>query len=332
MKAGIHEDLVALLRCHSTPGDERDVRSFLMDQWKASGLTVQRYGDYAIAAHIPGTLSEDKPILLICAHMDSPGYIVETIHDGEIRLIPLGSPRFEGTGVDGILKTHSGYKPIRIIKKDDTSVKDVYVAKVKHTNCVSYGDRACFVSNPRLKSNQRIICSPFLDNRLGCYLLCDLVRSGLLQESLPFSVVLGATACEEMGGFGAPVLASSIKPPSFVICLDATYENKEQSVEMGAGPVLTLSDASCLLSSSRRDRIQAFFNAQLIPLQTEVYNVSATDARAFPSVGLSALILPLLIVTQGNHSPEETAALEDVIYCRNALAALTREGIDLLSI
>jgi putative aminopeptidase FrvX len=100
--------------------------------------------------------------------------------------------------------------------------------------------------------------------------------------------------------------------PDLVVCLDATYEAPEQGVCLGKGPVLTLSDASVLLSVEVRDRVLAWAEANGLPLQTEVYNYSGTDARAFPQQGLPARVLPVLLPTRGNHTPVETASVADL--------------------
>jgi putative aminopeptidase FrvX len=114
-----------------------------------------------------------------------------------------------------------------------------------------------------------------------------------------------------MGGFGAPVLARAVEA-DFVVCLDATYDNPAQGVRVGRGPVLTLSDASVLLGCRERDAVLAFAESAGVRLQTEVYNYSGTDARAFPHAGLPGRVLPLLLPTTGNHTPSEGAQRADV--------------------
>ena len=69
--------LLDLCRLHSTPGDEDEVASFLLRCWRQHGLTPEVYGRYAVAARIPGASS--APTVLICAHMDSPGYVVQRV-------------------------------------------------------------------------------------------------------------------------------------------------------------------------------------------------------------------------------------------------------------
>ncbi len=72
------ETLKKLIAAHSTPGDEGEVSALLKDCWQDNGLQVSELGKYAIFAE--GARSTKKvPTILVCAHMDSPGYIVETV-------------------------------------------------------------------------------------------------------------------------------------------------------------------------------------------------------------------------------------------------------------
>jgi endoglucanase len=107
------------------------------------------------------------------------------------------------------------------------------------------------------------------------------------------------------------VLAQQVRP-DLVVVLDTTYASEEQGVVLGGGPVLTLSDASVLLSPALRDRLMALMAREGVQLQTEVYNFSGTDARAFPQQGLACPVLPVLVATRGNHAPRETADLRDM--------------------
>ena len=91
---------------------------------------------------------------------------------------------------------------------------------------------------------------------------------------------------------------------------------------LGGGPVLTLSDRSVLISPARRDALLDRFARAGLPLQTEVYNTSGTDAGAFPRQGIFTPVLPLLIPTTGNHSAAETADLRDAATLLQAIRML----------
>jgi putative aminopeptidase FrvX len=319
------ELLVELLQAHSTPGDEGEVSAILEREWCKAGLTVSRHGKYAVSATAAATSASDAPVLLVCAHMDSPGFAVDAFTEDGVQLVPLGGVLFDAGVADSVLKTSGGRRQIQIVCTEDAEVDDTcrYLAT---TDCadVSSGDRACFTAEPTIEDDGRIV-SPFLDNRLGCWILCEI---GVILGSLAsrYRVVLGATACEEIGGFGAPVLARAIQPDA-VVCVDATYEDQQQNVLVGAGPVLTLSDASVILSPAIRDRLLSMFHAAAIPLQTEVYNYSGTDSRAFPHAGLTCPVYALLLPTRGNHSPCEEGNLNDAAALVEGISMLAGRGL-----
>lgn len=308
----ISSDLAALLACHSTPGDEGEVAALLEKSWRAAGWQVRRHGTYALSAGRPHP-GQQRPRLLVCAHMDSPGFTVECLGPRQISLVTLGGAQFAGMTTPGVLKTRAGPVPVTIRRRPAGRLRprDQYaLATAAVPGTVTHGDRVCFAT-PATFSPAGLVHAPFLDNRLGCALLCELARRLPAAAEAAFELVLGATGCEEMGGFGAPVLAAAVQPDA-VICVDATYEALDQGVRVGGGPVLTLSDASVLLSPQTRDRVREWFDRQALPLQTEVYNYSGTDSRAFPHAGLTCPVLPLLLATRGNHTPSEEADLGDL--------------------
>jgi len=294
------KELFSLLTSHSTPGDEDEVAKILLNSWSNAGLTCQTHGRYAISAKSTN-FDPNKKTMLVTAHMDSPGFSVESIiqDSNEIKIIPLGAPKFSTDEATAILKYNN--KKIEIIIRQESLT-------IPWNEEINHGDRICFEAEPEINEDG-IIKSPFLDNRLGCWILCRLAT--IISKNHNMNIILGATSCEEMGGFGAPVLANALKP-DLVICLDATYEDENQAVIIGEGPVLTLSDNSVIVGCKLRNQVQKLFADFNIPLQTEVYNFSGTDAKAFPHQGLPAPVLALLIPTQGNHSPLEIGSLTDV--------------------
>lgn len=309
-----------LLACHSTPGDEEEVAALMLDAWGTAGLATTRYGKYAISAR-PAADRPGAPVMLVCAHMDSPGFIVERIEGDRLGLLDLGGVSFEREA-RSVLKTRDRKHEVTVRRtgtdEGDRDASDCGNPAASQVRC---GDRVCYKAEPQVVDGS-VILSPFLDNRLGCAVLCDLARH-LPRIDASVNVVLGATSCEEFGGFGAPVLARAVRP-DVVVCVDATYEAREQGVVLGGGPVLTVSDASVVLSPAVRDEVLGWFADRDIPLQTEVYNVSGTDSRAFPQAGLPCPVFPLLIATRGNHSPQETACLVDAQHLLTALIELVK--------
>ncbi len=309
--------LFELLKCHATPGDEDEVAHLLRQAWQQAGLTVTAHGRYAISARGPDR--PQRPTLLICAHMDSPGFTVEEIHSEYLKVIPLGGAHFEADEVPAVLKTAGKRIEVRL-RQDTQEERPRYY--VHGQVSAGHGDRLCYVAAPQIRDDT--ISSPFLDNRLGCFVVARLARLAL-EATLPCNLVLAATAFEEMGGYGAPVLAKAIQPDA-VICIDTTYASNFQKVLLGGGPVLTLSDKTVNLGEIAHRQIRQFFAAHQLPLQTEVYNTSGTDAKAFPMLGLPGPVLALLFATTGNHTQLETASLADLESMVRAIEVLARHG------
>lgn len=322
--------LQSLVACHSTPGDEAEACEALEARWRAAGWQVERFGEYAVAARRPG-VARGRPVLLICAHLDSPGYAVDRLSLPPLPAAPagvvrygvaeLGSPELEGEA-PAVLKTAAGRFAgvLRAASRrgEEPEVAFELAAEEARRAAARRGDRVCFA--PSLACEGALVRAPFLDNRLGCWALARLAAEAEAWRT-PYEVVLGASASEEMCGFGARVLAQQVRPELAVV-LDTTYESEEQEVRLGGGPVLTLSDTSVLLSPATRDRALGLMADAGLPLQTEVYNYSGTDARAFPLQGLPCPVLPLLLPTRGNHEPAETAHRRDIEAWPAAIRAL----------
>ena len=299
--------LFDLLKCHATPGDEDEVAAILLKTWETTGWATQSFGRYAVTAvREPNGNPVDAQTVLICAHMDSPGFIVQSINDDQsANAINIGYPHFEEPEVDVIVKQVDGRKiSATLYNRPPEEQKSAYLLSAD--SLLMRGDRLCYACEPSVHDG--IIESPFLDNRLGCFALCQIAEA---VKASKLRIMLAATSGEEFTGFGAAVLAAHCKP-DLIICLDATYEEEEQDVKLGNGPVLTVTDKSVLLSMKTVESLKRHCAAWDVPLQTEIYNFSGTDARAFPSQGITAPALPILIPTTGNHTPLETAAMSDI--------------------
>lgn len=297
-----------LIHCHATPGDEGAVFALLRQRWQQAGWTCRQFGACALAAEHPNR-QPGRPELLFCAHADSPGYIVQSITHKEARAIRLGGPAPDDNLAELRAKNPAGELFSCRFLRFDGEENDLIIAADPR---LTRSSRLTFQPGLTLTADN-YIHAPALDNRLGCLLLTALVES--LPADLPCNIRVAVTAMEEFTGFGAAVLARQC-PADLVICLDATYEDPLQEVRLGDGPVLTLSDRSVLVPPPLAIALQTFCRQRQLPLQTEIYNFSGTDAKAFPLSGNPAPVLPILVPTRGNHSPCETATLAD---CHNTL-------------
>jgi putative aminopeptidase FrvX len=303
----VPEELQKLLCAHATSGDETEVFDLLENYWQAAGWQTERLGHYArVARRLP--TSPNAPTVLICAHADSVGFAISN-RAGSVE--ELGSPDYSRR-VEVILKTRTG-KFFGSISRDTfefDNIDDAIRADLRP------GDRLCYDPDPGDKNvflgqKGSRLTAPFLDNRAGCYLLTRLARrlASPPDDFPPCNIILGVTALEEIDSDGAYVLAVQTRPDA-VIVLDTTYDDNDIAVKCGGGPVLTLVDESICIPLCLRDLLLSETRKCGLPLQLEVTE-GMTDARAFPKAGILAPVLPLLIPTRGNHSPEETLDMND---------------------
>ncbi len=301
--------LKRLVYCHSTPGDEDEVIAVLDEEWRRhAGWCCRGLGRYAFLAEQRSNVCLPSGRILICAHADSPGYIVDTLKGGYGTAVPLGSPHFNGNQTRVVVKTGKGKIPVTLQKISGEDSTESYF-RFRTRFDIRRGDRLAYAPGFTESGGGVLLAAPFLDNRAGCFLLCELLAR--LPPVTPCQIVVAVTGAEEFTGFGASVLARHVEA-DLVICLDTTYTSKTQGVELKKGPVLTLSDKSVLVA----DKVHALLHESCqnwgIPLQAEVYNFSGTDARAFPAAGSVAAVLPLLIPSDGNHTPREIIAASDL--------------------
>ncbi len=303
---------------HSTPGDEGEVFATLRQRWARQGLDVTQLGIYAIFA-APGERKKSDTLLLV-AHADSPGFVVESIvSPTELNVLVLGgiaANRYPGATLRLKTATETVTGHLQAVEEEVEWKRVDTLRVLLDTPCetVQKGDRLSW--EPFWEEKEGLVTSPFLDNRIACALVADWYDEHATELSA-YNVIVAATAMEEVTGFGANVLARHVGADA-VISLDITYESDHQGVKMGLGPVVTLSDNSVILSPAFRDRLLGCG----VPLQTEVYNYSGTDARAFPAQGVPTPVVPLLLATQGNHSPRETIAVADLNAWPAAIGAV----------
>ena len=320
--------LQRLVACHSTPGDEDEVITLLHKEWAAqTDWRCRALSRYALLAEKTKQGNPAGGRILVCAHADSPGFVVDSLKGASGTAIPLGGAHFDGQQCKMLIKTSKGKTPL-VLRKFCQEKTGETGFRFKSQTDIRRGDRIAYAPNFSKSRCGSFLSAPFLDNRAGCFLLCELLAK--LPAKTPKQILLAVTAAEEFTGFGASVLAEHLQA-DLVICLDTTYTNKEQGVELKKGPVLTLSDKSVLVPRKVHAALHQCCREWDIPLQDEVYNFSGTDARAFPSAGSLALVLPLLIPSDGNHTPRESIAIKDL---QSTLALLLKlcTGPDILDL
>lgn len=250
------ELLKKLCLCNGISGDEQCVRSIIEEQIKnyADSMYVDNLGNLIV--HKKGRERAKKKVML-SAHMDEVGFLVTDItSDGYVKFDEVGGidrrvviGKRVTIGKNQIVGT-VGIKPIHLSKGDESSLvpkfSDMYIdigADSRETalNSVSIGDCINFVSD--FKMTDTVIMSKALDDRFGCLVLIDIIKSDL-QYDTDFAFVVQ----EEVGLRGAKTAAFALNPEiAFVIetttAADIPEVDEEKQVcNLGSGAVISVMD------------------------------------------------------------------------------------------
>ena len=173
-----------------------------------------------------------------------------------------------------------------------------------------------------------IISSPYLDNRVSCAVLIDVLRS---LKTLQYDAYFVFTTQEEVGLRGAKAAAFGIMP-DLGIAIDVTGTGDIinpahiMSVKLGAGPTVKIKDASVICSPMVRRLLEQTAEKHRIPYQPEILEYGGTDTASIQLTGAGIPAGCISIPTRYIHSMSETCSMSDVENAARLLTALLEEG------
>lgn len=290
------EFLKQLTECFGPSGAEDAVRELIVSRIKphVSSLKIDALGNLIATKGYGGTL-------VISAHMDEVAFTVTGFEsDGTLRFSCVGgiSPSalpskrvfFSEKNVFGVI----GAKPIHMTKKrsDTITYDDLYIdigasSAEQAKQFLQKGDLAIFdTKTETLGSENPAICGKAIDDRLGCFLLCELIRDPAVQNcTFLFSVQ------EEVGLLGAACYAKN-HSYDFGIALDVTTPNDLPKIEgpsmvceLGKGPVISFADGRCVYDSDLISSVFKLLQEHKIPCQTKALRTGGNEASSFQNEG-----------------------------------------------
>ncbi|AYD39091.1 M42 family peptidase [Clostridium fermenticellae] len=257
-----------LIDSFSVSGNEDYVKNIIKEELKTTNceLTEDKMGNL-----IASVGSGDSKIML-CAHMDSIGFIVSYIEDnGLIRVEKIGC--FENEyAINSFVRFKNGTVG-RLCNTHDQLFIDIGLDnKIKSSEKVKIGDTACLVG-PYIKVGKGNIMSPLLDNKVGCYILIKLIERAVSVKDKKVFFVFSTE--EELGGRGARAAAYGINPDyCIVLGLEKAkdMEKSDGNVELGKGPVLKIMDKSLIMHMDIKNMLEESAKKSGINVQ---YSISA---------------------------------------------------------
>lgn len=318
--------------CHGPFGDENGVGQRLkewaapyVDQWHFDTL-----GNLILRKKGTG------PKVLFAAHMDSLGLIVTHIEkEGYLRFGKIGGIHPESilhtpfrfkNGVHGVVSLSEK------VQVKDMQLGDLYLdigakSQEEAESLIQVGDTAV-LSMPVTLMGSRI-AAPYMDNRISCLVLLDVLSRISSHENDLYFVF---TVQEEIGLRGARTAAFSIEP-DYGIAVDVTTADELDSKHrgssvLGGGAAIKVMDSSVICHPTVVGKLSDLAKQKNIPHQKDVITGGGTDAGAIHVTKMGVLTGGVSVPCRYIHSPVETVEMEDVKACAELLLAFATEKLD----
>ncbi|GHV06911.1 aminopeptidase [Clostridia bacterium] len=268
--------------------------------------------------------------LMLSAHADSIGLVVTFIDEkGFLRFCPVG-----GLQIDAVLNNSVRFSNGTIgvvstdgkVKTADRKLSDLFIdigAKDEKSarKLVNVGDFAVYHAETRLIGTN--IVSPYLDDRIGCVVLLQVLS---MLQNPQRNVYFVFSAQEEVGCRGARTAAYDIKPDAALavdICYagDAPEASPFGAAKLGGGAAIKYRDNSLIGHPELIKWLETLAKKGKITVQRDVMSFGGTDAGAIAITRAGVPSCAVSVPTRYAHTPIETAALADVEACSLLLAA-----------
>lgn len=335
--------LEKLSNARGVSGDEGAVRAILTAhlQKYADEYRVDAMGNVVALQRASGRRAARRPLrVLVAAHMDEVGFLVthidregmlefEKVGGIDDRILPSKAVLVGPNAVPGVIGLKPRHRTTeserkQVVPADAFRIDIGASSREDALRVVTAGDYATFATT-FTRFGDDCVRGKALDDRVGCALLCELVR-----EKFPFDLYAAFTTQEEIGLRGARVAGHAVAP-AVALVLEATVcddspKTREQSptTRLGAGPALTLADRGLLADKTLTRHLAATAQREKIPFQYKQPLVGGTDAGALHRTRAGVPSAVISVPARYIHSPAAVISLDDYANAlKLARAALT---------
>jgi tetrahedral aminopeptidase len=271
------------------------------------------------------------PKVMLAAHMDSIGFLVSHIDDeGFLRISPVGG--FDARTLvmqrvvvlgkqDYVGLLAPAVKPVHLLTEEEgkkvPKIDDLFVDLMLSADevkaNVSVGDPVSLYREPLV--TERAVCSPYLDDRLGVYVMLEILRRAS-KGSAEISAVVSVQ--EEVGLRGAKTSAFDIEP-DVGIALDVTIagdlpggDKSRQVSALGDGVAIGIMDAGSISDPRLVSKFKELAEKHDISHQLEILPHGATDAGGIQLTRSGVPVITISIPTRYVHTVNEMAFVSDI--------------------
>ena len=331
----LFEDIRILCELPGVSGREEPVRDCIISQLPEDvSYEIDALGNLYVEKK--GANRPQNKVVLF-AHMDEVGLMITYItDDGYLRFDEIGgidpavligrTVRLE-CGLVGVIALKALHlcegeedKKIPPIRElcIDIGAKDRAEAE-KH---VALGSYAVFRSD-YVEFGESRVKMKALDDRFGCALMLDLIRS-----DLAYDTTFVFTVQEEVGARGAAAGAYTTTPDIAVILETTTagdicgVEGEQRACALGDGPVISYMDRGTVYDHDLYQLAMDTAGENGIPAQTKTLVAGGNDASSIQRTGAGSRVLAISAPTRYLHSPVDVLDRNDVENMRKLLNVL----------
>ena len=306
----------------SVSGYEETIRNHIKYCVKKNSPQIQidRIGNLII--YKKGEIS--NPRIMIIAHMDEVGFQVMNVDNaGNAKVKTLGNIK-TWNSINQRVSTCDGQKRGIVYCEDPDGIKAHDFEKISIIPLIGkfkIGDVLCFESELIETETQYI--GKALDNRASCYVLCSIIGSeSVCKNDIDFVF----SVQEEIGMRGARVAMSELIP-DIIIDLDVSPVGEHNSLKIGEGIGIKLSDSIGVSSNNLVKRVEKIAQSQQIKYQYEVSDCGTSELIITNEKEAGAERIGLSIPCQNIHSPLTVINKHDLNMCKLLVEAIIRFGI-----
>ncbi len=294
-----------------------------------------------VIAHKKGTSSAKKRVLFD-AHMDEVGLIITGIKDdgmltfscvGGINTEVLLAKRVKIGNVFGVICVKpihmlSGDEKKKVPDKESLLIDIGASSKAEAEQYIEIGDTAVFDSD-YIEFGDNKIKAKAIDDRLGCAILIDIIKS-----DLPFDAWFSFSVQEEVGLRGAKTATFSVDP-DFAIAIEATTAcdiidtpDNKSVCKLNEGAVVSFMDGSTIYEKTLFDATINTAKNSGKKIQVKRGTSGGNNAGAIHLTKSGVRTVALSIPCRYLHSPECVIDKRDIESVKDIAVALFEQMAD----
>ena len=328
-------------------GAESYVREEIIKELEPYKAGFDSYTD-TLGSYIVHIESQGAPKLLVSAHMDEVGFMVEHINEnGTLLFGPVGGFDPIILSSKRVVSENGQYgaimsKAIHLQSKEERERKpkiselciDINAeTKENALSLVEIGELFTFDSD-YVEFGCDFIKSKALDDRLGCTIMIDVIKEIVSKSLKPaYDLYFAFSTREEIGLSGAYAVAEQIHPDyAFIIESTAVGDihaspDKKRVAVLGEGGALSFADGGTIYDRDFVNHIIDVCKDCDIPYQMKKYVSGGNDSANIQKSGFGTKVAVMSAPSRYIHSPSSVVHKNDLNSILNTLFELIRRGI-----